>query len=261
MRERLFAPLRLSAAGTLPEEALLWGAAVGHFGTEITPQWGLPRSAGPSGLIHARAADLVTFARMHLAGGVNATGDRVVSADAVKVMRSAQVAIPEPWTSGSHVGLSWMLFDWGRPVIGHDGVTLGQNAYLRIAPDPVRWSLRCLSMVATLSSCTKIFSRSCSPSTPAPLQPSEESVVSDTTYERALMSFDVQDRDGELALIVRPSGVLTASLGTDQFEVPLIPFAPSTFLIQIPGRPGWLPSVFYQVSDGTRYLHLGGEAA
>ena len=36
LRERLFAPLGLEAAGTLPEEALLWGAAAGHFGTEVT---------------------------------------------------------------------------------------------------------------------------------------------------------------------------------------------------------------------------------
>ena len=44
LRERLFAPLGLTGAGTLPEEALLWGAAVGHFGTEVTQRVGTPTS-------------------------------------------------------------------------------------------------------------------------------------------------------------------------------------------------------------------------
>ena len=137
LRERLFAPLGLEAAGTLPEEALLWGAAAGHFGTEVTPQWGLPRAIGPAGLIHARAVDLLAFARLHLADGVTADGQRVLSAEAARAMREPQAAIPEPWTSGSHVGLGWMLSDWGRPVFGHDGQTLGQTAYLQVVPGPV----------------------------------------------------------------------------------------------------------------------------
>src|SRR3954449_3343841 len=51
LRERLFAPLVLSTAGTLPEEALLHRAAVGHItppGKElqVTPMWGIYRSCG-----------------------------------------------------------------------------------------------------------------------------------------------------------------------------------------------------------------------
>ena len=124
LRERLFAPLGLEAAGTLPEEALLWGAAAGHFGTEVTPQWGLPRAIGPAGLIHARAVDLLAFARLHLADGVAADGRRVLSADAARAMREPQAAIPEPWTSGSHVGLGWMLSDWA----GRSSATTGRRS-------------------------------------------------------------------------------------------------------------------------------------
>ena len=133
LRERLLAPLDLTGAGTLPEEALLWGAAVGHFGTEVSSEWGLPRAIGPAGLVHARAVDLLTFARLHLADGLTRDGKRVLSADATRAMRVAQATIPEPSSSGS-VGLGWMLSDWGAPVFGHDGQTLGQTAYLQVVP-------------------------------------------------------------------------------------------------------------------------------
>ncbi len=271
MRDRLFAPLGLSAAGTLPEEALLWGAAVGHFGDEVTSQWQLPRSAGPTGLVHARAVDLLTFARMHLADGETAAGDRVLSAAAAASMRTPQAAIPEPWTSGSHVGLAWMLFDWDRPVFGHDGRTLGQNAYLRVVPGEVPVAVALLvnggdteQLYQDLFS--ELLAEHAGVTVPPSLQPparstapAQTSIVG--TYERALISYVVEDRSGELVLIARPSGVLAASLGTDRIEGPLIPFAPNAYLTRIPGHPEWLPVVYYQLSDGTPYLHVAGQAA
>ena len=90
-----------TSAGTLPEEALLWGAAVGHFGSEVSSQWGLPRAIGPAGLIQARAVELPAFARLHLADGVTTDGERVLSVEGSRAMRAAQVTIPEPWSSGS----------------------------------------------------------------------------------------------------------------------------------------------------------------
>src|SRR3954451_16110515 len=93
LRERLFVPLGLTSAGTLPEEALLYGAATGHIPppgsdeTIVTPQWGIFRSCGPAGLIHMTAADLLTFARLHLAGGVTADGTRILSEQSVAAMQ------------------------------------------------------------------------------------------------------------------------------------------------------------------------------
>ncbi len=55
MRERLFAPLGLTRTGTLPEDALLHAAAIGHDEEDdqqrVVPVWGMPRSVGPAGLI------------------------------------------------------------------------------------------------------------------------------------------------------------------------------------------------------------------
>ncbi len=93
LRERLLAPLGLTSAGTLPEEALLFGAAAGHVvpapGADpvVAPQWGIYRSAGPAGLIHSTARDVLAFAQLHLDGGVAADGTRVLSEDSARAMR------------------------------------------------------------------------------------------------------------------------------------------------------------------------------
>lgn len=271
LRERLLTPLGLDAAGTLPEEALLWGAAVGHIGTEVTAQWGLPRAAGPQGLIHARAVDLLTFAQLHLADGVTAAGKRLLSAEAARSMRAPQVAIPGTDAEGTHVGLGWMLGDWGRPVFGHDGQTLGQTAYLQVIPGPVPVSIALLvnsadsaelyrDLVAELAAEHAGVTMPARPEPPAaPVAAGPADVTG--TYERVLMSYEVADHGDGLALVARPSGVLAASLGTDRIEAALVPIAPDTYVLQIPGRSEWLSVIFYDLDDGTRYLHLGGQAA
>jgi CubicO group peptidase (beta-lactamase class C family) len=231
----------------------------------------LPRCAGPSGLIHARAVDLLAFARLHLQDGVSATGQRLLSAAAATAMRSAEVAIPEPWTSGSHVGLGWMLFDWARPVFGHDGVTLGQNAYLRIVPGPEPVTVVLLVNGGDAAQLyqdlfSELLAEYAGVTMPPPLQPPAQPGTAGSadivgTYERTLMTFAVEDRGGDLVLVTRPRGVLAVSLGTDRLEGPLVPFAPNVYLTRIPGRPEWLPVVFYQLGDGTPYLHVQAQAA
>jgi Beta-lactamase len=44
--------------------------------------------------------------------------------------------IPEFSVPGSAIGLGWRLSRWGnRTIVGHDGDTVGQSAYLRIDPE------------------------------------------------------------------------------------------------------------------------------
>src|SRR5439155_23358693 len=101
-----------------------------------TPVWGIFRSCGPAGLIHATARDVIAFAKLHLADGVTADGTRVLSEQNARAMREPQVEVPDQWTLGSHWGLGWILMSWdGREVYGHDGNTLGQAGFLRIVPD------------------------------------------------------------------------------------------------------------------------------
>src|SRR5262249_19525399 len=78
IQERIIRPLGLRHTGTLPEEVLLHRAAVGHVGeageepVRAPFAWGLPRSAGPAGLISATVGDVLTWARVHLNGGAAA---------------------------------------------------------------------------------------------------------------------------------------------------------------------------------------------
>ncbi len=141
LRDRIYKPLGLEHTVTLPEEALLYRAAVGHVGepgTEPTraPVWQLPRSLGPAGLITSTAADALAFARMHLNGGLAADGTRVLSEESVTAMAEKHADLPDKYILGDSWGLGWIRFGWdGRRLIGHDGNTIGQGAFLRVLPE------------------------------------------------------------------------------------------------------------------------------
>jgi CubicO group peptidase (beta-lactamase class C family) len=97
----------------------------------------LVRDAEPGpGLVCATAADAAAFARLHLDDGRAPDGTRVLAASTVAEMQHPQVAVPNPIPMASHWVLGWALSDWGgRRVVGHDGDTIGQSAFLRVAPD------------------------------------------------------------------------------------------------------------------------------
>ncbi len=72
------------------------------------------------------AADLVTFARVFLDGGVGPNGARVLSAEAADCMchRSAAFAAPADW----HLGLGWMILP--RGLLHHAGGGPGVSSVL-----------------------------------------------------------------------------------------------------------------------------------
>jgi CubicO group peptidase (beta-lactamase class C family) len=131
LRERLITPLGLEHVTTNIGEAILERPAVGHLQVEPlapvrpAPVWSLPPSNAPAGSTLAmRARSLLGFVQMHLS-------DRSFS-----LMRQPQVVVPNLGWMNGHWGLGWMLFDYpGGTVIGHDGETLGQSAYLRVVPE------------------------------------------------------------------------------------------------------------------------------
>lgn len=274
LRERLLLPLRLESAGTLPEEALLWGAATGHIVPPnsdvpvVTPQWGIFRSAGPAGLVHCPARDVVTFARLHLDAGTTADGTRVLSQASARAMRTPQVAVPDPYTLGSHWGLGWILMDWdGRAVYGHDGATLGQGAFLRVLPD------RRLSVAL----CTnggraprdlfhdlygEIFSALADVRMPARLEPTGEAVSDPARftgrYERESVRFEVDtDEAGALRLTVQALGPL--ALDSDPQVLELRAYGDDVLLARGQSSEAWIAAVFFDL-DGRRYLHFGARA-
>ncbi|MDN5854817.1 MAG: beta-lactamase family protein, partial [Actinomycetia bacterium] len=142
VRDHLLTPMQLKYAANGPYEAILYRAAVGHLepepgaDPEPAPIWALVRSNAPAGsMLAMRPRDLLGFARMHLGGGEGPDGEQVLSPASVKAMQERQVELPDLGLMGNAWGLGWEIFDSdGGTVIGHDGNTIGQAAFLRMVP-------------------------------------------------------------------------------------------------------------------------------
>lgn len=278
VRERIFQPLGLEAAGTLPEEALLWGVATGHMTPPgasepmVTPQWGLPRNAGPAGLVHGRARDVLAFARMHLADGVTPDGRRILSAGSARAMRVPQVQVPDRWTFGAQWGLGWILPEWdGRVLFAHDGSTLGQAAFLRVLPGENDLAVVLLTNGGESRDLyqdlyAEIFEQLAGVRIPPQVGPVQDAPSLDPSkyvgrYERESMAHEVVLRDDELVMVTLPSGILATAMGAGSIEASLTPYDTDVFLTSLPSVSGYLPAVFYDAPDGGRYLHFAGRAA
>ncbi len=143
MRKRLFEPLGMDHALTLPEETLRYRSAIGHVpdgkgGQRISPMPWLShgqKAAGATPMMSA--SDLIRFAVMHIARGRSASGERILSARSARQMQQAQFRMRGAFARGINAwGLGWMMMRWSdRRVIGHDGGTVGQYAFLRILPE------------------------------------------------------------------------------------------------------------------------------
>ncbi|MFC7789221.1 serine hydrolase domain-containing protein [Microbacterium sp. MAHUQ-60] len=140
--ERIATPLGLERVSPSPYEAIVHRVAVGHVGPDESgipkpaPFWAMARSNEPAGSMLAMTArDLAGFARMHLAGGTAADGAVVLSPDSAAAMHTPQVHLPRVAGMGSDWGLGWEIDRVGEPALfGHDGNTVGQASFLRIAP-------------------------------------------------------------------------------------------------------------------------------
>ncbi len=275
LRERLFAPLGLTGATTLPEEALLRRAAVGHVAEgdgdpAPTTTWGLPRSAGPAGLITAATADVLAFARLHLTGGLGPDGERVLSADSAAAMAAHQADLPDRDTLGDSWGLGWIRFGWdGQRLYGHDGNTIGQSAFLRVLPGQ--------GLAVTLLTnggnardlyqelFQEIFADVAGVTVPAPLAPADHPPAVDAArytgvYERAGARADICCADGKLTIRHTVTGPLAAYETSPAREAALIPVDDGKFVFQMPGTRTWVPVTFYTLETGEQYVHYGARA-
>jgi CubicO group peptidase (beta-lactamase class C family) len=141
--ERIAVPLGLEHVSPSPYEAILHRAAVGHMGpgddgiATAAPLWAMARSNEPAGSMLAMTArDLAGFARMHLAGGTAPDGTAVISPVSVEAMRTTSVRLPVITGLGAAWGLGWEIDrDDDVRLYGHDGNTIGQASYLRVAQD------------------------------------------------------------------------------------------------------------------------------
>jgi CubicO group peptidase (beta-lactamase class C family) len=143
LREHLIAPLGLTHTATGPYEAIMFRAAMGHIEPEPgagyvpAPMWAMARSNAPAGsMLAMRPRDLVAFARMHLEDGRAADGTRVLATGTAARMHGREVDLPDLGLMGTSWGLGFERFDTpAGAIIGHDGSTIGQNAFLRMVPE------------------------------------------------------------------------------------------------------------------------------
>ncbi|WP_066368590.1 serine hydrolase domain-containing protein [Herbidospora mongoliensis] len=274
MKDKLFTPLGLTHTTTLPEEAMVFGHAMGHVkgGDDpvVAPVWGLPRAVGPAGLITSTVGEVLAFARMHLLGGVAADGARVLSAESAAAMSSYQTDCPEKRLLGDSWGLGWFRCDWhGHRAYGHDGNTIGQAAFLRVLPEAG------VAVALTTNGGNthdlyvdlyeEIFAELTGIHMPEPFEPPAEPVTTDLnpyagTYERGSVRMDVFDEDGKPTLRTTLTGPL-AELEEDPIQTyEMTPVEPGLYAVRPDGMESWMPVTFYSLPTGEDYVHFGARA-
>ena len=275
MKDRLFTPLGLSRTVTLPEEALLHRTAVGHVreGADEprrAPVWTLPRAVGPAGLINAAVADVLAFARLHLTGGLAADGTRLLSETGAAAMTELQAELPDKHTLGDSWGLGWIRFGWGgRRLIGHDGNTIGQSAFLRLLPDQ---GVAVVMLTNGGSSrdlyedlYREIFAELADVEMPRPLAPPADPVQLDIQpylgrYERAGARIDVLAGDDGPVLRTTVTGPLASVVPDPVTEHAMVAVRRDLFVVREPSAQNWTPVMFYELPTGEQYVHFGVRA-
>jgi CubicO group peptidase (beta-lactamase class C family) len=260
MRDMLFTPLGLTHTVTLPEEAILYAAAVGHVDTGeaqiVTPAWGLQRSAGPAGLITARVADLLAFARLHMAGGVAQDGTRLLAEETVAEMQAFQADLPDKDSLGDSWGLGWIRFDWnGERLYGHDGNTLGQAAFMRIHP-----GTGLAVALLTNGGNTHDFYEDLYREIFAELGDIEMKHPIVAPDEPASVRMEILLDESGPRLRTEVLGHLAALVPDPVDEYPLLPVSEDRYILRAPGTETWMPVTFYSLPTGEEYVHFGARA-
>lgn len=142
VRERIYRPLGLEHAVTLPEEAILHPVAMGHTrdadgAAIVMPSWQLPMSAAATGAALTMSAEnLARFGEMLARGGRTNNGERLLSAEMAQVLVRRAFSLPavSPIGEGFATGAFTYRYD-GAHAYGHDGQTIGQVAALRVLPE------------------------------------------------------------------------------------------------------------------------------
>ena len=269
LREEVLAPLGLHHTLTLPEDALRHRVACGHVGDpgelRLTPQWGLPRSAGPAGIVVATAADVVAFARAFLDDG------SWLSRASREAVLEPQVAVPNPYAMGAHWGVGWMVDEAvdGRRIVGHDGSTIGQSAALRMVPDAGVAVAILLNGGAAADVTAAVLREVLLETAGVELRPDLAPVDGADAGDRARQAGTYRRRaetlviepDGEagLRLTATDTSHLAGLIDDEPVVIDLLPIEHDTYVGHHPGAEKWSAFVFFDL-DGTPFLHAGGRA-
>jgi CubicO group peptidase (beta-lactamase class C family) len=277
LREHLIKPLGITHAAPSPYDAILFRAAVGHIETEPgagyhpTPVWALVRSNISAGSMLAMSArSLLAFARMHMEDGKTADGTQVLAPGTASLMREKQVELPYLGHLGTSWGLGFERFDLpSGDLVGHDGNTIGQSAFLRIVPEAgVAVTLLTnggkadpLFRDVVGHALRELTGRSLPDE---PLPPTQASPIEADryvgTYASSSATLEVsQQDDGTVWLDVTPTDALAEELGEQPERWELVHFADDT-LITKERKEGAHRICAFIDDDGAghaAYLHTG----
>ncbi|MGH3050792.1 MAG: serine hydrolase domain-containing protein [Gaiellaceae bacterium] len=276
LRERLFEPLGLEHTVSFAEQAIPHPTSVGHVAGEdglvVSETWSLARAFGPMGAaVIASAGDVLRFVQPHLAEpGVTLLEPKLVAAMQEEQVRLVDDLLGHAW------GLGWILDRWGEvDVIGHDGNSIGQNAFMRVAPGE-RFGF-CLQ--TNVESALQLYREVASwlfgerfgvGPNPEPDLVTEESVAEPEryagVYEREGLRLEVRaDESRRLLATVTPTHAVAQSQGwPEMVDLPLRPAdRPDTFMLRVPIADADLPAVFFAPEEPggkPTYVHYGGRA-
>jgi CubicO group peptidase (beta-lactamase class C family) len=279
LRERIFAPLSLEHTVSFADEAIVHPVSVGHDHDEekhlaVASPWALARAFGPMGAaVIASAGDVLRFVQPHLGGD----GAQLLEPSLVSAMQEEQVQLVDDLL-GHAWGLGWILDRWGEvDVIGHDGNSIGQNAFMRVAPrERFGFCLQtnvgsALLLYRELASWLfgERFGAGTGPN-PDPEKIDEKTVADPArytgVYQREGLHLEVSaDDSAHLLATVTPTHEVAQSQGwPPMVDLPLEPTdRPDTFMLRVPIADADLPAVFFAPEDPggkPTYLHYGGRA-
>jgi CubicO group peptidase (beta-lactamase class C family) len=279
LRQRIFEPLGLEHSVSFADEAIVHPVAVGHDPdpesqqmTVSTP-WALARAFGPMGAaVIASAGDVLRFVQPHLGDGAP-----LLDAGLVAAMQEEQVGLADDLL-GRAWGLGWILDRWGDvDVIGHDGNSIGQNAFMRVAPGERFGFCLQTNVGSALLLYRELAHWLFGERFDAGIGPSsgpeaiEETTVADPgrytgLYQREGLRLEVgADDAGHLLATVTPTHAVAESQGwPPMIDLPLQPTdRPDTFMLRVPIADVDLPAVFFSPEEPggkPTYLHYGGRA-
>ena len=283
LRERIFEPLELRHTVSFADEAIVHPVSVGHVPDPkdpstliVSPTWTMARAFGPMGTaVIASAGDVLRFTGAHLEH-FDSGKPRLLDASLVEAMQREQVRLVDDSLLGEAWGLGWILDHWGDiAIIGHDGNSLGQNAFMRLAPAErfgfclqtnVESALNLYRELAAwlFGKRLGVGPRPDPAALPQPSVDRPDRYVG--RYEREGLVIDVSADDGAtLRATVNPTHAVAESLDwPPMVNLPLQPVArEDSFLLKLPIADADLLAVFFnpdQPGSEPSYVHYGGRA-
>jgi hypothetical protein len=221
-------------------------------------------------LITTTAADLLTYARFVIDGGVTTSGDRLLREESVAAMREEQLPLPGQ-TQFEGIGLSWRLGGWsGTDVLGHDGGTIGQTAFLRVAPD-AGFAVCLLTNSANGQALAElllpeVFRDLAGVEVPPPAAPDADAHAEGLErhaghYARHGVDFDVQVVDGRLRITVAEHFGIDTWDEPETFDLLPVDDSGNRFVGRSDPTEAWWPVTFATLPDGRPQLFSSGRVA